>query len=71
MKRMLSTLVVIAVVALSAVSVASARHWDGNVETDVQATTMQQSTQQHAPAKHHKQSAVKKVKSTGYYRGPH
>jgi ABC-type uncharacterized transport system substrate-binding protein len=65
MKRMLSTFVVIAVLALSAVSVASARHWDGDDEIAVQ-----QTTQQNAPAKHHKGTA-KKLKQAGYYRGPH
>ena len=72
MKRMFSTLLVIAVVALSAVSVASARHWDG----DEGPAVTQQFSQQLAPAKHHKKASAKKLDKNPYaapnvYLGPH
>ena len=63
MKRMLSTFLVIAVVALSAVSVASADDWYLPIPQ----------AKQTAPAKLHKK-LVKKVSKTDYsvyYHGPH
>ena len=71
MKRMLSTFLVIAVIALSVVSVASARHWEG----DDGPAVVQQFTQLQ-PAKHHKQTSTKRIDKNPYaapsvYRGPH
>jgi hypothetical protein len=59
MKRMFSTLVVIVVVALSAVSVASAREWYLPIPQ----------AKQTAPAKHLKK--ISKTNYLAYYRGPH
>jgi hypothetical protein len=67
MKRTFSTMFVVIVVAASAVSTASARHWDGD---DGPVVTQQPTVQQHAPAKHHKKVA-KKVSQSPYYHGPH
>lgn len=63
MKRMLSTLLVVAVVALSAVSVASAREWYLPIPQ----------AKQTAPAKQHLKVAKSSSKTnySAYYRGPH
>jgi len=63
MKRMISTLLVAAVVALSAVSVASAREWYLPIPQTI--------TQ--AKAQMHQVVAKKQTKTnySAYYRGPH
>jgi len=60
MKRTLSIFFITAVVALSAISGASARMWSGQ-------------TKQLAPAKHSKKAGHKSAKTNyaAYYRGPH
>ena len=59
MKRTVSILLIVAVVALSAISGASARMWSGQAK-------------QLAPAKHHKKTdKAAKTNYSAYYRGPH